>query len=468
MFRKMLPGTFSNFFAKLDGVLILFQKLKQSRFLIITLVGAVLLPVLLGSVLWFPNEDETQNVPGRPPPPISQPIVLSALTEQQNNRLAQYIHGDIELNSPVKLLTTLHEVKGGQTLMSILIKAGVKRATADKSIQALQKIFDPRDLKKGTKIQTYFKLFESNKKIFDGFEWNMSASQIILVRPDENQKFLAYRVERSLEDKNVRSNGIISSSLYVDAIKSGLGPEVIVETIRLFSWDVDFQRDIHPGDSFDILVSRRYLPDGTFVEWGSIKFAALVLKGQTKRLYRFKNNKDEIEYFDETGFSARKSLMKTPIDGARLSSRYGKRKHPILRYTKMHRGIDFAAPTGTPIYAAGDGKIVYVGRNGAYGKYIRIRHNTRYSTAYAHLSRFRRGIRRGKQVRQGQIIGYVGSTGRSTGPHLHYEVLVMGKQINPLALKLPPGRKLKGSELKSFKKTRDKIDQLVSQFAPVR
>ncbi len=446
----------------------MFRKFNQSRFLITASSGALLFLVLVGLVFWGLNGEETENLPQPGALSKEKPVQLSTLTEKQNKLLGQYISKDITLNSPIRIMTTLYEVKGGQTLAAILIKAGVRQKNVYQSIKALRKIFDPRDLKKGTNIQIYFKEFEGDKKIFDGFELKFSPSQSIVVRPDANQNFLPQRVNRSLTDTNVRINGKIRSSLYVDATRSGLSPEVIVEAIRLFSWDVDFQRDIHPGDRFDILVSRRYLPDGTFVEWGDIKFAALTLKGIPKRIYRFKNNKDEIEYFDETGLSAQKALMKTPIDGARLSSRYGKRKHPILRYTKMHRGIDFAAPIGTPIYAAGNGKIVFAGRKGAYGKYIRIRHNSRYSTAYAHLSGYRKGIRRGKRVQQGQIIGYVGSTGRSTGPHLHYEVLVMGKQINPLKMKLPPGRKLRGNELVSFTRNRNEIDLLLKQLPPLQ
>jgi murein DD-endopeptidase MepM/ murein hydrolase activator NlpD len=462
MFFYMSIRAFSNFWTKLDEASILFRKFHQSRFIFKASLGALLFLVLIWLVFWALTEDE--DLPQTRAFSDHQTVKLSALTEKQSNLLSQYISKNITLDSPTKTITTLYEVKGGQTLMAILISEGVKRINAYQSIKALRKNFDPRDLRKGTNVHLYFKELESDKKIFDGFELKFSTSQSILVRPDANQTFLSQRVNRSLLDTNLRINGKIRSSLYVDATKSGLAPEVIVEAIRLFSWDVDFQRDIHPGDSYDILVSRRYLPDGTFVEWGDIKFAGLTLKGVTKSIYRFKNDKGEIEYFDKTGVSTQKTLMKTPIDGARLSSRYGRRKHPILRYTKIHRGIDFAAPIGTPIYAAGNGKVVFVGRKGAYGKYIRIRHNSRYSTAYAHLSRYRKGIRRGKRVTQGQIIGYVGSTGRSTGPHLHYEVLVMGKQINPLKMKLPPGRKLKGNELVSFKRTRDEIDLLIKQL----
>jgi murein DD-endopeptidase MepM/ murein hydrolase activator NlpD len=192
---------------------------------------------------------------------------------------------------------------------------------------------------------------------------------------------------------------------------------------------------------------------------GEILFAELRLSGVRHRLYRFKAEDRRAEYFDYKGRSAQKALMKTPIDGARLSSGYGRRRHPILGYTRMHRGIDFAAPRGTPVYSAGNGTVVRAGRNGSYGKYIRIRHNGRYSTAYAHLNGYARGLRKGRRVRQGQIVGYVGSTGRSTGPHLHYEILVGNRQVNPFRIKLPSGRRLGGRELKEFKAARDDIEQ---------
>ena len=197
--------------------------------------------------------------------------------------------------------------------------------------------------------------------------------------------------------------------------------------------------------------------DTTKKESRNILYANLVLKsGVSLKLYRFENEKKEIEYFDETGKSAQKLLMKTPIDGARISSGYGKRKHPILGYNVAHRGVDFAAPKGTPVYAAGNGSIEEKGRKGAYGKYIRIRHANNYKTAYAHLSKFAKTSGR---VKQGQTIGYVGSTGRSTGPHLHYEIIKNGKRINPQRLKLPSGKKLKGKELKIFLEEKNKIDR---------
>jgi murein DD-endopeptidase MepM/ murein hydrolase activator NlpD len=222
---------------------------------------------------------------------------------------------------------------------------------------------------------------------------------------------------------------------------------------------VDFQRSIRPGDGFEVMFEKLYTEDGEFARFGNVLYGKLVLSGTNLPLYRFTTKGGLTDFFGTIGKSARKALMRTPIDGARLSSGFGRRRHPILGYTKMHRGLDFAAPRGTPIYAAGNGTVVYRARNGAYGNYIRIRHNSEYSTAYGHMSRFSRKVRRGRRVKQGQIIGYVGTTGRSTGPHLHYEVLNRGRQLNPFRLKLPSGKSLKGAELVRFNAERQRVQE---------
>jgi murein DD-endopeptidase MepM/ murein hydrolase activator NlpD len=224
------------------------------------------------------------------------------------------------------------------------------------------------------------------------------------------------------------------------------------------SYDVDFQRDIQPGDRFELMYERLYTEDGQLVRTGAILYANLILGGKSHAFYRYAPKGGEPDYFDQDGSSIKKALLRTPIDGARVSSLFGSRKNPVLGYTMMHRGIDFAAPTGTPIYAAGDGTIEMRGRNGAYGNYIRIRHNAEYETAYAHMSQFAPHLAHGSRVHQGQIIGYVGSTGRATGPHLHYEVLVRGEQINPVSVRMPSGVKLAGAELERFNKARSRID----------
>ena len=263
--------------------------------------------------------------------------------------------------------------------------------------------------------------------------------------------FFVYEIQiiPTFEEK-ILAKGIIETSLYETMKKQDLSDLIINEVIRIYSFDVDFQRDIYEGDSFEILFSREKNEDGEIVKISDPEY--LMLSSREVPLIYYLYTSDEFsEYFDENGKGMTKSLMKTPINGARLSSSYGMRKHPISGYNKMHKGVDFAAPTGTPIFAAGNGVVEYAGRNGGYGKYIRIRHDSTYKTAYAHLNAYKKGINNGARVKQGDIIGYVGSTGKSTGPHLHYEIIVNGKQINPANLKLPSGRKLNKNQLEDFK-----------------
>ncbi len=265
-----------------------------------------------------------------------------------------------------------------------------------------------------------------------------------------------------------RAEGVIESSLYVAGRKAGIPNRVLAELIRAYSWDVDFQRDIRSGDGFEVMYERVFDATGKQVFSGPIAFAALTLSGKRHAIYLHTTADGTRDYFDAKGRSARKALMRTPIDGARLSSGFGRRKHPVLGYNKLHRGVDFAAPKGTPIYAAGNGIIVQAGRNGAYGKYVRIRHTARSATAYEHLSGFARGLAKGKRVTQGQIIGYVGTTGRSTGPHLHYEILAGGVRTNPMKVRMPSGKKLKGAELARFQATRAGIERTYGALQPNR
>jgi murein DD-endopeptidase MepM/ murein hydrolase activator NlpD len=239
-----------------------------------------------------------------------------------------------------------------------------------------------------------------------------------------------------------------------------------MDMIRIYSWDIDFQRSIRSGDRFELLYEAKVTNTGTLVRYGNILYASLKLGSLSYPLYRFKIKNGSTDFFDSNGHSAQKALMRTPINGARLSSRYGTRRHPILGFNKMHRGVDFAAPRGTPIFAAGSGTIVYRSRNGAYGNYIRIRHYSQYSTAYAHLSKFNSNVTKGSRVRQGQIIGYVGTTGRSTGAHLHYEILRRGRQTNPMRVKMPSGTRLKGPDQIKFKISKAKILQKLKDLSP--
>ncbi|SLN09899.1 M23 family metallopeptidase [Oceanibacterium hippocampi] len=362
---------------------------------------------------------------------------------------------------PDSALVKAVAVAKGDTLAKLLARAGTDSRDAHQAITALSEVFDPRRLRIGQEIRLEFsplgegaegELRLSRVSLMDSVEHEVSATRRDdAFTPEENH----LELERSL----VRSDGVINSSLFLAARDAGLPPEIVIEMIRIFSFDVDFQREVQPGDRFSVYYESFRNDAGETVKYGNILLAGMTLSGEQLTFYRFTPDDDGVtDYFTATGQSVKKTLMRTPIDGARLSSGFGKRRHPILGYTKMHRGVDFAAPSGTPIMAAGDGVVEFAGRHGGYGNYVRIRHNGTYKTAYAHMRRFGKGVRAGTRVRQGQIIGYVGTTGRSTGPHLHYEVLKGDHQVNPLAIKLPTGRKLSGSMLARFAKERDSLE----------
>ena len=269
--------------------------------------------------------------------------------------------------------------------------------------------------------------------------------------------FIAEENQINLIRKEVVLKGEINNNLYSAAINSGIEPNVIIEFARVYGFEIDFQRDIRKGDNFEIYYEK-YLDDkGKVRDTGKIIYASMIVNKREINLYNFKI-KNEEGFYDINGKSIVKSLMKTPINGARLSSSFGMRKHPILGFNKMHRGTDFAAPKGTPIMASGSGTITRARWCGGGGNCVKIRHNSTYETIYAHMSKFARGIKEGRKVKQGQIIGYVGSTGMSTGPHLHYEVIVNGKKVNSQKLKLPSGKILKGEDRKNFEIERIKID----------
>ena len=366
---------------------------------------------------------------------------------------------------PPKNIERVITVRSGDTFMKLMTDAAVPRTDAHGAIKAMRVIYNPRDIRPGQTLTARFEESEEESKgqIFVGLSFMPTIDQTIQVNRTDSGTFEANLIERELNHQVANLGGTIDASLYTAAKRAGLPSTVIVDIIHLFSWDVDFQRDVRPGDSFNALVERSHLKNGDIARWGEVLYADLTVSGKTQRYFRFetkdKKGRTRVGYFNEKGHSARKPLLKTPVDGARLSSGFGRRRHPILGYTKMHRGVDFAASSGTPVYAGGNGTITSIGRNGGYGRYIRIRHNGRYSTAYGHMRRFARGMTRGKRVRQGQIIGYVGSSGRSTGPHLHYEVLLGGRQVNPLRLRLPAGRRLKGKELASFSALRTYLDR---------
>ena len=266
-----------------------------------------------------------------------------------------------------------------------------------------------------------------------------------------------------LNKKEVVIENSINNNLYSAAMEAGIEPNIIIEFARIYGFEIDFQRDIRKGDIFEIYYEKFIDDNGVVRDTGKIIYAHMNVNNREINLYNFKD-KNETGYYDINGKSIVKSLMKTPINGARLSSAFGMRKHPILGFNKMHRGTDFAAPTGTPIMASGSGTVTRARWCGGGGNCVKIRHNSTYETIYAHMSKFARGIKEGKKVKQGQIIGYVGSTGMSTGPHLHYEVVVNGKKVNSQKLKLPSGKILKNEAREKFELERIKIDLKIAEL----
>ncbi len=359
---------------------------------------------------------------------------------------------------------TVHVGKG-DTLMQLVVDAGIDRGEAHEAIAALREVYDPRRLRVGQAITlTYAPGVAPGTAKLIGMRLEKSFDRDAGAGRLADGRFQSFEIERQLDIRLARASGAIRNSLFEDGAAEGVPARVMVDFIRLFSYDIDFQRDIHAGDKFDLLFERYHAEEGRVAHEGEIAYASITVGGRTLKLYRFETQDGEVEYFNENGESVRKALLRTPVDGARLSSRFGMRKHPILGYSRMHRGVDFAAPTGTPVVAAGSGIVEFAGRKGAYGKYIRIRHNAEYSTAYAHLNGYAPGISRGKRVKQGEVIGYIGTTGRSTGPHLHYEVLRQGTQINPIELDLPSGITLAGKDLLRFKIARKRIDERLERM----
>lgn len=342
----------------------------------------------------------------------------------------------------------------GDTLMDLLVKkADLPRDEAHQVVQALKKVYDPRDLSPRHEITVFF---HQNPSIadpkFSGLRIEKDMLNTVVLNLADEGKYTVSEEEKQVRKGMKAYRGTINNSLYVDARAQGVPDAVIFDLIKMYSFSVDFQREIQRGDQFEVMYEEYRTEDGDFVPGrGEIVYAQLVLSGDNMPLYRFEDNGGIVAYYDAEGRSAKKPLMRTPIDGARLSSGFGMRKHPVLGYSKMHKGVDFAAPRGTPIYAAGDGVVEKMGKNGSYGNYVRIRHGGGMKTAYAHMKGFKAGLFTGAKVKQGEVIGYVGSTGRSTGPHLHYEVIVGGKQVNPNSLKSPTSKALAGKDLKSFK-----------------
>jgi murein DD-endopeptidase MepM/ murein hydrolase activator NlpD len=380
----------------------------------------------------------------------------------------------------------------GDTLPAALVSAGATPQDAEAAIVALSKVFNLRSVKAGQVLQLTFAPAQQPKTIARiiytpatqsagqqdaasqaaevvgpgrllSVSFSPTIEHDVTITRSADDRFTAQDAFKKLEAHYHRAGAKIDSSLYLAAMQAGIPARVVVQLIHMFSYEVDFQRDIKPGDSFEVYYNYYYTPEGKPAKEGQIAYAAMHLLGRTVALYRYQpNDEDTPDYFDAHGQSAKSMLMKTPVDGARISSGFGMRFHPVLGYTRMHKGIDFAVPSGTPVMAAGAGVIQESHWENGFGNFVLLNHGNGYQTAYGHLSRFAPGIHPGSHVRQGQVIAYSGATGLATGPHLHYEIRINGQQVNPAAVKVARGRILFAGALRDFEINRIHVDSQIA------
>ncbi len=338
------------------------------------------------------------------------------------------------------------KVKKGDTFFSIIKSFEIEDQKVFEIIEKIKNYYNPKKLKINDTLVFYYN--EKNK--LQKLEINLDIDELLVVNIGSIISIEKIKLEKIKYEISHEFN--IKQSLYADGLKNNVPQNILIKLIKLFSFDLDFQRDIKKDTLVSVSYELNQVKKNKNIIYQDINYALISIEDKKLEYFKFTTDDGYTDYFNREGKNVKKSILKTPIDGARLSSSFGMRKHPILGYNKMHKGVDFAAPTGTPVYAGGNGVIEFIGNNGGYGKYIRIRHNNEYKTAYAHLSSYNKGMSKGVRVNQGDVIGYVGSTGRSTGPHLHYEIIFQNEQINPLKLKLPSGKVLAGQELERFRK----------------
>ena len=357
---------------------------------------------------------------------------------------------------------TLHS---GDTLTAVLEKTGIDRATATSVVDAVYEVYDPKHFKAGQELELAYEPSDNaGNKELSQINFSVDPAHSIMVKRLEDGSFEAKEVIADTHREFVRTEGTISSSLFDAAQEQGLPTDVLTEMVKLFSYDVDFQRDLQKGDTFAVMYERELTADGKPVRNFNIQYATMTLSGDPLKFYAFHHDDGTWDFYTDKGEGVRKALLRTPVNGAVLTSGFGLRFHPILGYSRMHRGVDFGVPNGTPIMAAGDGIIEKRGPNGEYGNYIKIRHNADYSTAYAHMSKFAGEFNVGSHVRQGQIIGFSVHTGLATGPHLHFEVMHSGAQVNPVNVKFPSSEKLTGAQLSRFRATQGEIDRRFAEL----
>ena len=363
-----------------------------------------------------------------------------------------------------------HKIKPGDTILKVLFELGAEESDVFAILTEMKKVYNPSSIEMGQRIFVKYRVKINYKKdgptgsdvgrtiIINKISIASSPEKEVVITRNKDGSYKSEEIVKKLIKYVVKYSGIIKNGLFNDGVDVGVSPNIMINMVNMYSFDVDFQRDIRDGDKFELIYESFYDANGKRVKDGEILFSSLTLQRRTLDIYMHKIN-GVSDYFDIKGNSVRKSLLRTPINGARISSGFGVRRHPILGYSKMHKGIDFAAPMGTPIFAAGAGTIDYYSRKGGYGNFVRIKHNADYATAYGHASRFVKNLHIGSKVRQGQVVAHVGSTGNSTGPHLHYEILYRGAAINPGKVKTTSGIKLSGKELAKFNNTVAEIER---------
>jgi murein DD-endopeptidase MepM/ murein hydrolase activator NlpD len=382
-------------------------------------------------------------------------------------------------------------LEAGDTLAGALENAGISNDDANAALAALAKVYNPRSLRAG---QTFELTYNTSPNVASSalndatsddndngdltqaqpsqgepiarlisVKFLPSVDHEILIARGADGSFAATDTVKQLISHIHRAGATIDSSLYLTAMRAGIPTDVVGEMIKMFSYKVDFQRDVRPGDSFEVYYDYYYTPEGLPAKQGNISYAVMRLGGKEIALYRYQPNPNSpAEYFNAKGESAKGMLMKTPVDGARITSGFGMRFHPVLGYSRMHKGIDFGVPIGTPVMSAGSGTVAFMGWESGYGRFVLVNHGNGYATAYGHLSRFTPGLHRGSRVSQAQVIAYSGNTGMTTGPHLHYEIRIAGHQVNPRSVKMAQGRKLTGKDLRAFQSERLHVDDLIA------
>jgi murein DD-endopeptidase MepM/ murein hydrolase activator NlpD len=349
-----------------------------------------------------------------------------------------------------------------ETLSGVLDRVGAPRDQANGAVIAAAQLVDLRKVRPGDNVTAYLETDPSNGSVrLTGLSLRPDIERQVLISRGADGEWVKHELKARLTSGFSLVTGTVEGSIYDAAIANGAGDQQVVDYAEIFGYDIDFQREVRPGDKFEMFYGSSKDERGDVLKGGDMLYASFTGASLTKTFYRFTPSDDGVvDYFDDSGQSAKKFLMKTPINGARISSGFGNRVHPILGYTKLHKGTDFAAPTGTPIYAAGNGVIGRYGPFSDYGNYALIKHANGYETAYGHMSRYVAGLHAGSHVHQGEVIGYVGMTGGATGPHLHYEVHINGAPVNAMLLKLPTGRKLDGAQMAAFKAEKNRIDTL--------